>query len=332
MTGDVPVQCADVLPLHIDTDPGVDDLLALSILLASPEVRVTGITTVAGNASLEAVTENARRFLALAASRIPVGRGAARPLRGAPVAATHIHGEDGRHGVSLPPPIDEPPREAEEVFRHSLEKAGARIVLALGPLTNLARMLERGRDLLEHVEIVWMGGTLVQGNVTPVAEFNCFADPDAAEALLGSGLSLRVVGLDVTRRVVLRPHDLATKPFAAGPRGRMLAELLDRLMNAEAAARGERCATLHDPCAAAAVLAPRHFRFEELTLAARAGEDPDRGRLVPRDRGAGAPVPPVRYAREVDAEAVAALCMERLVRFCLEQREPAREDGCRLSH
>jgi inosine-uridine nucleoside N-ribohydrolase len=315
--------------LHIDTDPGADDLLALSILLASPEVHVTGITTVAGNASLEAVTENARRLLALAESRIPVGRGAARPLRAAPVTATHIHGEDGRQGVSLPLPADEPPPKAEVVFRHSLEKEGARIVLALGPLTNLAQLLDRGRDLLEGVEIVWMGGSLAEGNVTPVAEFNCFADPDAAEALLGSGLNLRVVGLDVTRRVVLRPDDLAAEPFARGPRGQMLAELLHRLMNAEAAARGVRCATLHDPCAAAALLAPHHFRFEELELAAQVGENPDRGRLVRRDAGSGARV---RYAMEVDAEEVAALCLERLGRFSLEQREHAREDGCRRSH
>jgi inosine-uridine nucleoside N-ribohydrolase len=323
------VQPGDAVPLHIDTDPGADDLLALAILLASPEVRVTGITTVAGNAGLDAVTENARRFLALAASRIPVGRGAARPLRATPVTATHIHGEDGRQGVPLPPPADESPRQAEVVFRHSFEKEGARIVLALGPLTNLARLLDQGRDLLESAEIVWMGGTLAQGNITPVAEFNCFADPHAAEALLGSGLNLRVVGLDVTRRVVLRPRDLAAEPFGGGPRGQMLAELLHRLMNAEAAARGERCATLHDPCAAAAVLAPHHFRFEELGLAARAGEDPDRGRLVPRDGGTGARV---RYAMEVDAEAVAALCMERLQRFSLQQHESTREDACRRSH
>jgi inosine-uridine nucleoside N-ribohydrolase len=104
----------------------------------------------------------------------------------------------------------------------------------------------------------------------------------------------------------------------------MLSMLLERLMSAEATARGELGATLHDPCAAAALAAPHYFRFEERHLAVRA-KGSERGRLVPRDGASG---PPIRYAMEVDATGVAALCLERLRRWSLEETGGAQEDGC----
>jgi inosine-uridine nucleoside N-ribohydrolase len=315
--------------IHIDTDPGADDLLALSIALASPELDPVGITTVAGNAPLDAVTDNARRFLALAQSRIPVGHGADRPLRASTVTAAHIHGVDGRHGVPLPPPGDLPSEEATTVFRRSLEERGARTILALGPLTNLARLLEEAPDLLGGTEVVWMGGTRTAGNVTPVAEFNCYVDPDAAEAVLASGLPMRIVGLDVTRRVALRPADVPPDRFGSGPRASMLTKLLDRLMEAEGKAHGERSAILHDPCAVAAILAPRHFRFEACGLAVRLGTGQDRGQLIPVD---GARSATIRYAADVDAKAVVSLCLERLQRFAVGRTADSRVDPCALSH
>jgi inosine-uridine nucleoside N-ribohydrolase len=204
---------------------------------------------------------------------------------------------------------------------------GARTILALGPLTNLARILENSPGLLEHTEIVWMGGSLTSGNVTPAAEFNSYVDPDAADRVLRSGLAVRIVGLDVTRRVRLRPPDLPADGFGPGPRGRMLLTLLERLMNAEAVAHGEPCATLHDPGAAAAIAVPQLFRFEECQLEVRT-EGTDRGRLVRRDGAAGAPV---RYAMEVDAKGVVAFCLERLRHWSLENTEGTQEGECKRS-
>lgn len=297
---------SDPVPLHIDTDPGVDDLLALGMTVASPEVRVVGVTTVAGNAPLDAVTENARRFVELAGLAIPVGRGAARPLRASAVTAAHMHGADGRGGVRLPEPARDPGLSAAEVFRTSLGVEGARLLLALGPLTNVARLLADDPELLRGVEIVWMGGTLGKGNVTEAAEFNCYVDPDAADRVLASGLPVRVVGLEVTTRVTLSEGDLDTHSFGLCERGRVIRDLLASLMRAEGAA------ILHDPCAAAAVVAPSRFRFEARRLGVLIEEGAERGRLVARAQSGS---PRVRYATQVQSEAVTKLCLERLRAF-----------------
>jgi inosine-uridine nucleoside N-ribohydrolase len=187
-----------VRAVHIDTDPGLDDLLALALALASPELRVSAVTTVAGNASIDAVTENAARFLTLAGAEIPIGRGAPRPLRLPRVGAERIHGPDGRGGLPLPARVDRPQASAAEVLRGSLCDAGVAQVVALGPLTNLAELWLEAPDLLAGVEVVWMGGALERGNVTPLAEFNAYADPHALARLLESDVALRIVGLDVT--------------------------------------------------------------------------------------------------------------------------------------
>lgn len=315
-------------PLHVDTDPGVDDLLALALCLASPEVRIVGLTTVAGNAPLPAVTENAVRFLALAGEAIPVGKGAARPLRAAPVTAAHVHGEDGRLGVKLPP-APPPSLAAEEVFRQSLERDPPATVLALGPLTNVAALLERHPGLLERTEIVWMGGSLSRGNVTPAAEFNSYVDPDAADAVLGSGLAVRVIGLDATQQVRLCAGDLPPAGFGEGRRGRVLGELIERLMRRETALRGEASATLHDPCAAAALIAPERFRFEALPLRVRVDAGEERGRLVTAPEGSR---PRVRYAVGVKGRGVAAFFLERIAAWARSEPEIAPEVPCARSH
>lgn len=305
--------------IHIDTDPGVDDLLALGMALASPEIEVVGVTTVAGNATLDAVTDNARRFLSLAGSGIGVGRGAERPLRAPLVTAAHVHGEDGRQGVELPAGDEVPLLDAKEVFERSLGDLEAAVLVALGPLTNVAILMERAPELLARVEIVWMGGSLARGNVTPLAEFNCYVDPHAARAVLGSSVPIRVVGLDVTSEIAIRPEDLARGPFGPGARGNALSELLARGMRAEAGA-SQGGVILHDPTAIAAVVAPEHFRFEERSLSVRTEMGAERGRLLASrapDTGT------VRYATSVEGPAVSRLCMERLRRFALspEARE-----------
>ncbi len=302
-----------VLRLHIDTDPGLDDLLALALALASPEARVCSLTTVAGNAPVDAVTENAQRFLALAGVSLPIGRGADAPLALSAVDAETYHGPDGRRGIQIPAIDRRPVPGAEEVLREALETQRVDTIVALGPLTNLARLIERDRSLLDGVSIVWMGGTLEAGNVTAVAEFNCYADPAAAQAVLGSGLAVRVIGLEVTRCVRIADATLPERPFGSRAMGRLLEALLQGMMDAEEPLAGERGATLHDPCAVLAALPKDLFRYEEKRLAVVVQEGHERGRMRELGDDDGAPI--VRYAVEVNTPEVVRLFQERTAAF-----------------
>jgi purine nucleosidase/pyrimidine-specific ribonucleoside hydrolase len=176
-------------PVIIDTDPGLDDALALFLACASPELDIVGVTTVAGNIGLPRTTGNALK------------------LRRGAIEAASIHGEDGLGGANLPLPerqplaIDANEWLADELFRrpsHSLR------ILALGPLTNVARLVESRPDAARRLAgIIAMGGAVREpGNVTSFAEFNIAADPEAAAIVLGSGVPVTLVPLDVTRKVL----------------------------------------------------------------------------------------------------------------------------------
>jgi inosine-uridine nucleoside N-ribohydrolase len=298
--------------IHVDTDPGLDDLLALALAFGSPELRVCGITTVAGNASLEAVTENARRFAALVGAAVPLGRGADAPLALSPVNAVHVHGPDGRRGIPLPEagPAELP--SAREVLRASLAVHGVERVVALGPLTNVGALVREEPTLFERAEIVWMGGSLSGGNATPLAEFNAWADPEALSAVLESGVRFRIVPLDVTSLVRLRARDLARESFGDAPLARLVERLLRALMEIERPFAGEPVALLHDPCAIAAALSPELFRWEERALDVRVEEGRERGRIV-ADPGASGPG--ARVAVEARADTIARTVLARVAGF-----------------
>ncbi len=240
---------------------------------------------------------------------IPVGRGAPRPLSLTPVHAEGVHGSDGRKAIALPVRGALPLASARSLLTNSLRERRVERVIALGPLTNLAELVAEEPMLFEDTEIVWMGGTLSEGNVTPLAEFNAYADPEAATRVLSSGLQIRVIGLDVTRHVRLRARDLPESPFGASPIGRVLHEALRALMESEQPLHGEPCALLHDPCAVAAAIFPNCFRYERKVLEARVEEGRERGRLVEQP---GARGPSVDYAVEVRGPDVIQLFLERL--------------------
>jgi purine nucleosidase len=297
-----------VTRIHIDTDPGLDDLLALALAFASPELKVEGISTVAGNSSLENVTANARGFLELAGLGIPIGRGAAGPRALSPATADSFHGELGRAGIPLPEPPPAQLPSAFELLRRSVVERHVECIVALGPLTNLAELISREPELLNGVEIVWMGGSLSLGNVTPLAEFNCYADPQAAAVVLGSGHAVRVIGLDVSQNVVLRVHQLSNSPFGESPMGSFLGQALLALMAAEQPVRGERCAVLHDPATIAAVACRDLFRYEPRQLEISVAEGRERGLMRRSER----PLPVVSWAVEVNSNELLDLFQRRI--------------------
>jgi inosine-uridine nucleoside N-ribohydrolase len=210
-------------PILLDCDPGHDDAIAILLTLASPEVELLGVTTVAGNQSLEKTTANAIRVLELAGrGDVPVAAGADRPLAREPRFAANVHGETGLDGPALPPAQGLP--VAEHAVDFLAERLAPGVVLvATGPLTNVALLLARGG---RPERIVLMGGAIGEGNVTPAAEFNIWADPEAAEHVLESGVDVTLIGLDVTHSALLT-RERADRLRAEGRIGQVVAELLD---------------------------------------------------------------------------------------------------------
>jgi pyrimidine-specific ribonucleoside hydrolase len=305
--------------VHVDTDPGLDDLLALALAFASPEIEVAGVTTVAGNAALPIVTANARRFCALADADVPIGVGAFAPLALTPIDAAHFHGKDGRRGAPLPEVGDATLAPARDVLRHSLVSRRVQSVIALGPLTNIATLAAEDPKLFADAEVIWMGGTLGAGNVTAKAEYNAYADPRALRLLLASGVRLRIVGLEVTTRVALGDELLRQYDFGQTARGRMLDAVLRGLCDAERSLSGSARALLHDPTAVVAALSPELFAFSARALEVCDREGAERGRIRARgDASASA----VEYAVDVRAGDVAALFLERVTRWAQSANSP----------
>jgi inosine-uridine nucleoside N-ribohydrolase len=199
----------------IDTDPGIDDALALLLALRSPELEIAAITTVSGNVPVEVATRNVFTVLSLfpAITAPPVAKGASRPLKKAAFYAEQIHGEDGLGGIYSIREASGEPRYAPQAATLSRRDAVHEIlyqlsvtwqpvtVISLGPLTNIASAMEKDRAAMAKISrVVLMGGAVgVPGNVTPVAEYNLYCDPHAANIVFRSGIPLTMVGLDVTR-------------------------------------------------------------------------------------------------------------------------------------
>jgi inosine-uridine nucleoside N-ribohydrolase len=201
----------------IDTDPGVDDALALLFAMCSPELKIEAITVVAGNVQLELALLNALRMVQIAGrADIRVSAGARAPLERRLVTATS-HGSNGLGGIDFPVPTIKPVDEPATEIIHSVVSGspGEVSIIAIGPLTNVASALRTHPNLGKQVrEIVLMGGSLSGGNMTPAAEFNIYVDPEAANIVFGSGVPLTMVGLDVTRKCILGEEHV--RSLAAG--------------------------------------------------------------------------------------------------------------------
>jgi pyrimidine-specific ribonucleoside hydrolase len=212
-----------VTRIIVDCDPGHDDAIALLLALASPELELLGVTTVSGNQTLAKTTANAIRVLDHLGRRdVPVAAGAPRPLARERHVAADVHGETGLDGPELAPPAREPvPEHAIDWIATTLAAAPSPVTLvATGPLANVALLLARHPGVEPKLErIVLMGGAIAEGNVTPAAEFNIWADPEAAQRVFSSGLDVAMVGLDVTHRALLRQADVDRLAAAGAPAG-----------------------------------------------------------------------------------------------------------------
>jgi inosine-uridine nucleoside N-ribohydrolase len=244
-------------PIIVDCDPGHDDAIALLLALASPEIDLLGVTTTYGNQTLEKTTANALRVLELAGrSEVPVASGANQPLERELVVAAHVHGESGLDGPTLPPPSVEPvSTDAVGWVADAVRSAAAPVTLVpTGPLTNIAQYLVRhGTDGVER--IVLMGGAIAEGNMTPAAEFNIWADPEAAQIVFDAELDVTMLGLDVTHKAVTGA-DVQRRLRETGSVGVFVAELVDFFTVYHRQTYGWDGAPIHDAVAVAHVLAP----------------------------------------------------------------------------
>ena len=301
-----------MIPVLIDCDPGQDDAIALLLALASPELDVLGVTTVAGNQTLAKTTTNALRVLELAGREdIPVAAGADRPLEGELVTAAEAHGETGLDGPDLPPPR----REALE--EHAVDLLGERVegatLVALGPLTNIALLLDQRSERPDR--IVLMGGAIAEGNMTPSAEFNIWVDPEAAHRVFTSGLDVTMVGLDVTNRAVLTAEH-AARLRDGGRVGAAVAAMLDFYLGFYLAAYDHGGAPIHDAVALAHVIRPELLETLERHIEIDHGPGLCRGRtVVDMRRRTTLPEPNARVAVDVDVEGFRKLLLERLANF-----------------
>ena len=253
-------------PLVLDCDPGHDDAIAILLALASPEVELLAVTTVAGNAPLAHTTTNAIRVLDFAdRPEIPVAAGADRPLVRAAVAAARTHGETGLDGPELPAAGREPdPRHAIDLIAElALGHSEPVTLVATGPLTNVGLFLARHPAAAKALHrIVLMGGSIGLGNVTPSAEFNIWADPEAARRVFTSGLDVTMVGLDVTHRALI-DRDAAERLRASGRACRLVAELVDFYGRAHTHMAGS---PIHDAVAVAELINPEMLTLEPVHI------------------------------------------------------------------
>ncbi len=303
----------------LDTDPGIDDALALFLALASPEVTLEAVTTVQGNVDVQQTTRNALTLLSLAGrTDIPVAAGCANPVVRERVDAAYFHGKNGLGNVTLPEPtIASGEQQAVDVIIDKIMRNPGEITLVpIGPLTNIALAVRREPRIAQRVrEVVIMGGAVrVPGNVTPSAEFNIFADPHAAHIVFHAGWPLRLVSLDVTTRVELtRQHSESLTTYGGkviGAIGQMLNYCFDEL----GPKYGYTTFQMHDPLCLAAAFQPDLIKWEPAYVDVELAGTLTLGETVGYFKDAEGPAqnPNMHVSVEADSERFITMFMERI--------------------
>jgi len=280
-------QAAERRDLIIDTDPGADDVVALLLALASKdELNVLAITTVAGNVRIDKTSRNARLAREWAGrEEVPVYAGAGRPLVRPPIYAENIHGKEGLPGVEVHEPAKGLAKgNAVQYLVETLSKAAPHsiTVAMLGPQTNLALALIQAPEITQGIkEVVVMGGAHFNGgNITPVAEFNLFADPDAAKVVLASGVKLTYVPLDVTHKILTSEQRLKQIEALNNNAGKLVGNILNEYVKADMVHYGLPGGPVHDASVIAWLLKPEMFTGRQINVVIDSREGPSFGQTV----------------------------------------------------
>lgn len=313
---------AEKRDLIIDTDPGADDVVALLLALASPqELNVMAITTVAGNVRIDKTSRNARLAREWAGREdVPVYAGAGRPLVRAPIYAENIHGKEGLPGGT----VHEPSKpladgNAVQYLVETLSNAAPHsiTIAMLGPQTNLALALVQKPEITQGIkEVVVMGGAHFNGgNITPVAEFNLYADPDAAKVVLGSGVKLTYVPLDVTHKILTSEARLKQIAALNNQAGKLVSDILNEYVKGDMVHYGLPGGPVHDASVIAWLLKPDLFSGRSVNLVVDSREGPGFGQTIADWYDTLGQPKNVFWVESGDAQGFFDLLTERLARL-----------------
>jgi inosine-uridine nucleoside N-ribohydrolase len=306
------------LPLIIDTDPGIDDTLALFLALGSPELDVRGISVSYGNTVVENAFRNAVVILRRAAKRTTLGVGARRPLKRPLAVAADTHGESGLGYAELPPAgviLD----FVKSLDRMLADQPEPVTLVTLGPVTSLALALRRDPDLVRAKvarHIAMIGNVSAKGNTTRYSEFNAWCDPEALDIVLRAELPTEMVGLDVTRQMVLGSNEITRLGNSGAPQALWLQDALRFYVEFHKRQEGLDGCIVNDVLPIAALLKPGVLEFTERRLVVDLEDGDHRGHTRVDPGGAGARV---QVATEVDVAQVRPLLSERVFRWAARQ-------------
>lgn len=304
----------------IDTDPGIDDMLALLLALGSPELDIRGVSVSYGNTVVENAYRNAVSILRRAGQRTTLGVGARRPLKRPLAVARDTHGESGLGYASVPPAgviLD----FVKSLDRLLAEQSQPVTLVTLGPVTSLALALRSDPELVRAKvarHIAMIGNVAAMGNTTRYSEFNAWCDPEALDIVLRAELPTEMVGLDVTREIVLAPHEITRLQHAGAgaPHARWIQDALRFYMEFHKQAEGLDGCIVNDVLPIAALLKPECLTFEERHIVVDLDDGEHRGHTRVDPKGAG---PLVKVATEVDVTMVRPLLSERVFRWAVHQ-------------
>ncbi|UWS05185.1 nucleoside hydrolase [Phaeobacter inhibens] len=306
----------------IDTDPGQDDAVAILLALASPqEIDLLGITCVAGNVPLALTQTNARRVCEVAGRPdVAVHAGCDTPLQRPLITAEHVHGKTGLDGPELwDPTMPLAAAHGVDFIIDSLrrEAPGTVTLCPLGPLTNIAAAFQKAPDIADRVqEIVLMGGAYFEvGNITPAAEFNIYVDPEAAAAVLTSGVPITMMPLDVTHKALATRARVEKIRVLDTKVARFTAEMLDFFERFDVEKYGSEGGPLHDPCVIAYLIRPELFSGRKINVVVETTSELTLGMTVAdwwgvTDRPANA-----QFMGDLDADGFFDLITTRLARL-----------------
>ncbi|WP_046791813.1 nucleoside hydrolase [Tatumella morbirosei] len=318
----------------IDTDPGQDDAIAILMAFSSPEqIELLGITTLAGNVPVELTTKNALKICELAGKQnTKVYSGASGPLKGKVVTAEHIHGKTGMDGPLLPEPtMEKQEMSAVDFIIDQIRKNDKNSITlcTLGPLTNIAIAIEKDPDIKEKIkEIIMMGGGFFEGgNITPSSEFNIYADPEAAEIVINSGIPIVMMPLDVTHQLLTLKRRIANIRHTMNPVGLAVAEMLEFAERSDKEKYGAEGGPLHDPTVIAYLLSPQLFSGRYCNVCIEVKSPLTRGMTVVDWWGVTDRQPNVMFMRHVDDEGFYTLLTERIQRYSLMQENVSNSDN-----